>query len=83
MAGSILGTVVWYRNVGTAAVPELAGADPVRVARKGAPPKPEWNWWDPEDDELVEEWRFTPVVIDLDGDGINDLVSVDHEGYLA
>ncbi len=83
VAGSILGTVVWYRNVGTADAPELAGAEPLRVAWEGAPPKPEWNWWDPEANELVVEWRCTPVVIDLDGDGINDLVSVDHEGYLA
>ena len=50
----------------------------------GAPiPKPAWNWWDPAPSELATQWRTTPVVIDLDEDGLNDLVMLDHEGYLA
>ncbi|MBI2481697.1 MAG: VCBS repeat-containing protein, partial [Planctomycetia bacterium] len=29
------------------------------------------------------QWRTTPVVIDLDLDGLNDLVMLDHEGFLS
>lgn len=83
LVNSILGKVVWLRNVGTRQKPELAAPKPVEVAWGTAPPKPAWNWWDPEPGELVTQWRTTPCMIDLDKDGINDLVSLDHEGYLA
>jgi hypothetical protein len=33
--------------------------------------------------ELVTQWRTTPVVVDMNGDGLNDLVMLDHDGYLA
>ncbi len=29
------------------------------------------------------QWRTTPLVVDLDRDGLDDLVAIDHEGYLA
>lgn len=80
---SIIGKVMWLRNVGTRRKPVLAAAQPVEVAWPGAPPKPDWNWWDPAPTELVIPWRTTACVIDLDKDGLSDLVSVDHEGYLA
>lgn len=83
LAGSILGRVVWYRNIGTRSHPVLGPAAPVEVEWPGAAPKPAWNWWNPKPSELVVEWRCTPCVIDLDRDGIEDLVTVDHEGYLA
>ena len=83
VVNSIWGRVVWYRNVGTRRRPQLEAARPVRVAWDGPPPKPEWNWWDPAPGELVTQWRTTPVVVDLDRDGLNDLVMLDHEGYLA
>ncbi len=83
VANSIWGRVVWYRNVGTRAKPELAAAKPVQVAWNGPPPKPAWNWWNPEPHELATQWRTTPVVVDFDEDGLNDLVMLDHEGYLA
>ena len=53
------------------------------LARRCKPPKPDWTWWDPAPHELATQWRTTPVVIDLDHDGLNDLVMLDHEGYLA
>ena len=83
VVNSIWGKVVWYRNAGTRSAPKLAAVQPVRVAWEGDPPKPAWNWWDPEGEELVTQWRTTPVVVDWDGDGLNDLVMLDHEGYLA
>lgn len=83
LVNDIWGKVVWYENVGTRTEPELAAARPIEVQWEGAPPKPAWNWWDPRGDELVTQWRTTPFVIDLNRDGLNDLVSLDHEGYLA
>jgi len=80
---SIWGEVVWYRNVGTKTAPKLAAAQPVEVAWEGAPPKPEWVWWTPKGKQLVTQWRTSPVVRDLNGDGLNDLIMLDVEGYLA
>lgn len=83
LASSIYGKIVWYKNIGTKTAPKLAAAQSVKVTWDGSAPKPSWNWWSPASDELVVEWRCTPSVVDIDGDGIKDLVSVDHEGYLA
>jgi hypothetical protein len=83
VANSIWGKVVWYRNVGSRTAPALAAAQSIRVQWPGAPPKPAWNWWDPQDGELATQWRTTPAVVDWNGDGWNDLVMLDHEGYLA
>jgi len=81
MVNSIWGKIEWYRNIGS--LEELAEAQPVEVEWERTPPQPAWNWWRPEGKQLVTQWRTTPVVIDLDEDGLNDLVSLDHEGYLS
>ena len=83
VVNSIWGKVVWYRNVGTREVPKLAAARPLEVEWSGNPPKPAWNWWDPKGKSLATQWRTTPVVIDWNHDGLNDLVMLDVEGYLA
>jgi len=83
LANSIWGKVVWFRNAGIRTAPELEPARPVEVEWEGSAPKPEWNWWKPEGKNLVTQWRTSPVVIDLDEDGLNDLVMLDHDGYLA
>jgi len=83
VVNSIWGKVMWYRNIGTGRKPKLAAARPIEVEWPGRPLKPAWNWWDPKGKQLATQWRTTPVVIDLNGDGLNDLVMLDHEGYLA
>ncbi|NUM55310.1 MAG: VCBS repeat-containing protein [Candidatus Hydrogenedentes bacterium] len=83
VVNSIWGKVIWYRNIGARSAPKLAAAQPIEVAWLSAPPKPAWTWWDPVGNELVTQWRTTPVVIDFNADGLNDLVMLDHEGYLA
>jgi len=83
VVNSIWGKVLWYRNVGTPRQPKLAAAEPVEVEWPGKPPKPAWNWWRPQGKQLATQWRTTPGVIDLNEDGLNDLVMLDHEGYLA
>jgi hypothetical protein len=52
-------------------------------SQPSSPPKPAWNWWEPEGKELVTQWRTTPVAIDWTGNGLTDLIMLDHEGYLA
>ena len=67
--------------MGTRSKPELRQAAGGGYGKR--PPKPAWNWWNPAARELVVQWRTRPVVFDYDQDGINDLILVDHEGYLS
>jgi hypothetical protein len=83
VVNSIWGKVIWYENIGTRTKPKLATAKPIDVEWNGEVPKPEWNWWNPQGNELVTQWRTTPVAIDWTGDGLTDLVMLDHEGYLS
>jgi hypothetical protein len=83
VVNSIWGDVVWYRNVGTRARPNLARAEAVEVDWPGPPPKPAWTWWSPRERQLVSQWRTTPAVADFNRDGLPDLVMLDPEGYLA
>lgn len=83
VVNSIWGKVVWFENTGTKSNPVLVAAKPVEVEWKDKAPKPAWNWWDPQGKELVTQWRTTPLVVDWDGDQLQDLVMLDHEGYLA
>ncbi len=83
VTNSIWGKIIWYRNTGDKGNPVLSQAEPIEVEWNGLNPKPEWNWWDPSGKELVTQWRTTPDVVDWDRDGLNDLVMLDHEGFLA
>ncbi|WP_319584544.1 VCBS repeat-containing protein [uncultured Pseudodesulfovibrio sp.] len=83
VVNSIWGKVLWYRNAGTRQKPKLEAARPIEVEWPGAPPKPEWNWWNPKGKELATQWRTTPLAVDFTGDGLCDLVMLDTEGYLA
>ncbi|MCC6699030.1 MAG: VCBS repeat-containing protein [Candidatus Hydrogenedentes bacterium] len=56
---------------------------PVIVTWPEAPPYPAWNWWKPGPTDLAVHWRSRPQILDWDKDGANDLVMLDHEGYLA
>ncbi len=83
LVNSIWGKVMWYENIGTRTDPKLTAAQPIEVAWGDSVPKPEWNWWNPKANNLVTQWRTTPVAIDWTGNGLTDLVMLDHEGYLA
>ena len=83
VVNSIWGEVLWFRNVGTRTAPKLAPAEPIEVDWPGLPPKPAWTWWNPKGRQLVTQWRTTPAVADVNGDGLPDLVMLDPEGYLA
>ena len=84
MVSDITCRVYWFKNIGTRTAPKLGPLQKLKVDWSGAVPvKPRWNWWDPQDDELVVQWRCTPLMVDLEGKGSLDLVTLDPEGYLA
>jgi hypothetical protein len=80
---SILGKVVWYKNIGTRTAPKLAAAQPVEVEWQGEQPRLAYGWMVPTGKSLLTQWRTTPVAVDWNGDGLTDLVMLDQEGYLA
>ena len=83
LVNSVTGRVVWFENIGTATNPQLTQPKPIEVEWENGSLYPEWLWFTPEGKELVTQHRTTPLGIDLNGDGLCDLVSLDHEGYLA
>ena len=83
IANSILGKVVWYKNIGKAGAPKLAEPQPIEVEWRGEQPHLAWGWLRPEGKGLLTQWRTTPVAIDWNKDELTDLVMLDHEGYLA
>lgn len=83
LTNNIWGKILWYENEGSNSAAKLKEAQSIEVEWEGAAPKPEWFWWNPKGKELVTQWRTTPYVIDLNRDGLNDLVMLDQEGYLA
>ncbi|MEO2021515.1 MAG: VCBS repeat-containing protein, partial [Pirellulaceae bacterium] len=83
LVNGIWGRVILLRNVGTRRIPRLDAPRVLQVAWKGKSPKPAWTWWKPGPNELVTQWRTTPIATDWTGDGLVDLLSLDHEGYLS
>ena len=83
LANSILGKVVWFKNVGTRRSPRLAAALPVEVEWNGPQPALAYGWLRPEGKALLTQWRTTPVSVDWNRDSLTDLVMLDQEGFLA
>lgn len=83
MINSIWGKIEWFQNIGTRTRPKLGPARPITVEWSARPPKPSWNWWSPEGQNFVTQWRTTPIIVDWNKDDLNDLIVLDHEGYLA
>lgn len=87
MASSIWGKPLVFRNIGTRSKPRLAAPTGVEVEWKGTQPAVPWGWFHPERErnpkELISQWRTTPCMVDLDNDGLMDLVMMDNEGFFA
>ena len=83
LMNSILGKVVWFKNIGPRNSPKLAAAQPIEVEWDGPQPALTYGWLRPEGRALLTQWRTTPVAVDWNRDGLTDLVMLDHEGYLA
>ncbi len=80
---SILGEVVWLKNVGTRSEPKLELPQAVEVEWVGSQPELAWGWRKPRSKALLTQWRTTPVVFDFNADGLLDLAMLDQEGYLS
>ncbi|MRI01217.1 VCBS repeat-containing protein [Kriegella sp. EG-1] len=83
LVNSVWGKVIWYENIGSKGNPKLAKEQPIKVKWDKDTPKPEWNWWNPEPNTLVTQWRTTPNAVDWNKDGLMDLIMLDQEGYLS
>ncbi len=82
---SILGDVVFLKNVGTRKQPKLSAPQPIEVEWTKEQPQPAlaWGWRKPQGNALLTQWRTTPVVYDFNADGLPDLAMLDTEGYLC
>jgi hypothetical protein len=80
---SILSEVQWLKNIGSRTEPKFAGAESVDVEWESEQSRMAWGWLRPKGKALLTQWRTTPVVRDFNEDGLQDLVMLDHEGYLA
>ena len=49
----------------------------------GNPQKPAWVPGISKGNKLLAPWRTSPFIMDFNGDDLNDLVMLDHEGFLA
>ena len=84
MLNSIRGEILWCRNVGTRTKPVLAPPAPVAADWDGPQPELAWGWLKPNGSKnILTQWRTTPYMIDLDEDGLMDIVMLDVEGYLC
>ena len=77
------GNVVYLKNIGSRKNPKLAPPQPIEVEWQGNPQKPAWIPGTSEGNELLAPWRTSPFIMDFNDDGLNDLVMLDYEGYLA
>ena len=82
------GKPMLLENVGTRTKPKFAAPRGIEVEwGEGGQPELKWAWLTPKrtgnPKEIVTQWRTTPVMIDLNGDGLMDLVMSDTEGCLA
>ena len=87
MLNNTMGEVMWWKNIGTRTAPKLDFMRRVEVEWDGDQPELAWGWKKPKlqknPKDLLTQWRTTPVMFDWTGDGVTDLMMLDHEGYLA
>jgi hypothetical protein len=80
---SILGEVVWLKNLGPRQAPRLAPPQPIEVEWESPQPRLAWGWWKPRGKALLTQWRTTPLVFDFNRDGLPDLAMLDQQGVLV
>ena len=85
MVNTIVGDVVWFRNVGTRTKPELSSAADVEVEWDGRQPSLGYGWYRPHHKAnpkgLLTQWRTTSVMFDWNGDGRLELLVGAEDGY--
>ena len=77
------GNIVWFKNIGTLKNPELSSPQPLEILWEGNPQKPAWVPGVSTGNKLLAPWRTSPFIMDFNNDGLNDLIILDYEGYLA
>ncbi|WP_141402428.1 FG-GAP repeat domain-containing protein [Sediminicola luteus] len=77
------GNIVFIKNKGEKGNAKLAAPEPLLVDWEGQPQKPAWIPGVSEGNELLAPWRTSPLIMDYNQDGLQDLVMLDYEGYLA
>lgn len=77
------GNIVFFKNIGTRTSPVLDYPQPLQVIWEGEPLRPAWVPGVADGNELLAPWRTSPLMMDVNEDGLNDLVMLDHEGFLA
>jgi len=83
MANDVKGSVVVFRNPGKTGTTVLEAPCAVEVEWNGEQPRFAWEWRKPTGKALRAPWRTNPCMYDWNGDGLMDLIMLDHEGYLA
>ena len=77
------GNMVFIKNIGTRTKPLLDAPEPLEIEWEGAPQKPNWIPGVSKGNQLLAPWRTSPLMIDYNKDGLQDLVMLDYEGYLV
>ena len=84
IVGGVEGRFYIYRNLGPKNSPTLTFVGTVKIDWEGKEPKlPDGLRYTPQKNELVSVHRTRPVVLDWDGDGIADIVTLDTDNELA
>ncbi len=83
MTSSVLGKVVWFKNIGSKTNPKLAPAQAIEVEWIEKQPELAWGWMKPDGKKLLTQWRTTPVMFDWNKDGLVDLCMLDQQGYFV
>ena len=84
LCGCVTGENLFFENIGSRADPRLAPAVRLKVDWGDRQPvHPAGMRYSPEPGGLVTQWRCRPVVLDWDGDGLPDYLTVDEKGVLA
>ena len=83
LVNGIWGQINLLTNIGTRTQPKLAAPEIIEVQWADTPTKPAWTWWNPKGNQLATQWRTTPIAVDWNSDGLTDLLSLDHEGFLC
>ncbi len=82
MSNDIWGKVRWYKGIEGENF-TVDGPRAVEVEWENGAKYPDYSWWKPEGNELCTHWRTTALMIDLNEDGLMDLVMSDHDGFMA
>ena len=82
LANDINGDVRLYRGIRRGGT-DVAPAVGVEVEWEGEQPMPAWEWRKSPGRRLRAPWRTTAEMFDWNRDGLQDIVVMDHEGYVS